>query len=244
MSEVSLVQLDDDFGCYAPTDPDGQFLELRFVYSEIFGETYAEDIDRVPVDGVVLDIGANIGMFTFRVKRYRPNATVLAFEPMPRTLEALRNNIELHELSNITVYPLALGSEEASETEFTFYPQAPANSTRYPERKNYGTPLLDTSTTVRVSVTTAASVLAQHPELTTIDLVKIDVEGAEAEVLAGLCDADWAKVRALVIEVDDVNGRLEQIRNLLTAKGYTVTANHAPLIPEEHGLYIVHAYRD
>lgn len=243
MTEVSLVQLDDDFGCYAPTDPEGQFLELRFVYSEIFGETYAEDIARVPADGVVLDIGANIGMFTYRVKQHSPNATVLAFEPMPRTLRALRDNIELHELANVTVYPLALGAEEGSEIEFTFYPQAPANSTRYPERKTYGTPLLDASTTIRVTVTTAASVLAQRPELTTIDLIKIDVEGAEAEVLAGLSDADWAKVRAFVIEVDDVDGRLDQIRDLLTAKGFAVTANHAPMIPEEHGLYIVHASR-
>jgi FkbM family methyltransferase len=242
VSAVSLVRLSDDFGCYAPTDPDGQFLELRFVYTEIFGETYAEDIARVPAAGVVLDIGANVGMFTLKLKAHSPQATVLAFEPMPDTLEALRLNIELHELTGVTVYPLALGAEDAT-AEFTFYPQAPANSTRYPERKDYGTPLLDTSTTVQIEVTTAATVLARHPALTVIDLVKIDVEGAEAEVLAGLAEADWARVRAFVLEVDDVDGRLDDILNLLACKGFTVTANHAPLIPEEHGLYIVHAHR-
>src|SRR5262245_52546901 len=143
MSEISLVELAEDFQCYAPTDPDGRFLELRFVYSEIFGgDTYAEEVNRLPEDAVVFDIGANVGLFSMCIKAARPGATVLAVEPMPRTLDALRKNIELHELTGITVYPVALGTEENSSVEFTFSPQAPANSTRYPEQKIVDSPLL------------------------------------------------------------------------------------------------------
>ncbi len=244
MSDISLVQLSDDFRCYAPSDPDGYFLELRFVYSEIFGgNTYADEIARLPDDAVVLDIGANVGMFSLGVKTAKPAATVLAFEPMPATLDALRKNIELHELSGVTVYPIALGTEEDSKVEFTFYVQAPANSTRYPEEKPVGIPMMEKTTTVLVDVTTVAAILRKHPELGRIDLVKIDVEGSELDVLKGMSAADWDLVRSFVIEVSDVDGRLAGVCGLLTDHGYAVTSEPAPLIPEDQALYLVHATR-
>jgi FkbM family methyltransferase len=245
VNDISLVELSEDFQCYAPTDPDGHFLELRFVFAEIFGgHTYTQEIARLPEDAVVLDIGANVGMFSLCVKAAKPGATVLAFEPMPPTLDALHKNIELHELSGITVYPVALGTEEDSCVEFTFYPQAPANSTRYPEQKLLLLPIMDESITVPVDVTTAAAILASRPELERIDLVKIDVEGAELEVLNGLSASDWDLVRAFVIEVNDIDGRLDAVCTLLTEHGYAVTAGHAPLIPEDQEMYLVHATRN
>jgi FkbM family methyltransferase len=55
-----------------------------------------------------------------------------------------------------------------------------------------------------------------------IDLLKIDVEGAEWEVLAGIADADWPKIRQLVIEVHDTGGRVARVRDLLEARGFGV----------------------
>jgi FkbM family methyltransferase len=244
LSEISLVELSEDFRCYAPTDPDGYFLELRFVYSEIFGgDTYAEEIAKLPEDALVLDVGANVGMFSLSVKAAKPDATVLAFEPAPRTVDALRKNIELYDLSDVTVYPMALGTEEDSTIEFTFYPQAPANSTRYPEQKVLELNLLDTSTVIEVPVTTAAAILAGRPERRPIDLVKIDVEGAELEVLRGLSIPDWDRIRSFVIEVNDVESRLDAVCALLAEHGYEFKADVAPLIPEDQAMYLVHATR-
>jgi hypothetical protein len=56
-----------------------------------------------------------------------------------------------------------------------------------------------------------------------LDLVKIDVEGAEEDVLAGICDGDWPRIRQLVIEVHDVGGRRERMAASLRARGYAVT---------------------
>ena len=242
MTDLSLVQLPNDFSCYAPTDPSGDFMELNLIYVEVFGDTYKDDVLDVPADGVVLDIGANIGLFTVFVKSQKPDATVLAFEPMPDTLAALHRNIELHELTGVTVHPIALGAKEDSAT-FTFFPQAPGNSTRYPAQKNYEIPQLQTSTTVDVRVAPLSTVLAAYPEVTTIDLVKIDVEGAEGDVLEGIADEDWAKIRGFVLETEDIDGQLGRIEATLAGRGYEVTSNHAPIIPKESGLYIVHAVR-
>jgi hypothetical protein len=69
-----------------------------------------------------------------------------------------------------------------------------------------------------------SDVVREH-EVARIDLLKIDVEGAEEAVLAGIDDADWPKVRQLVIEVHDTGGRVARMRELLVAKGYDVVVD-------------------
>jgi glyine---[glycyl-carrier protein] ligase len=56
-----------------------------------------------------------------------------------------------------------------------------------------------------------------------IDLVKIDVEGAEEAVLAGIDAQTWPCIRQLVIEVHDVDGRVVRLRRLLEGHGFTTT---------------------
>lgn len=52
-----------------------------------------------------------------------------------------------------------------------------------------------------------------------IDLLKIDVELAELDVLRGIDDCDWPKIQVVVIEVHDIDGRLEHITALLREHG-------------------------
>jgi hypothetical protein len=56
-----------------------------------------------------------------------------------------------------------------------------------------------------------------------IDLMKIDVEGSELDVVNGIEDGDWRKIRQLVIEVHDMEGRVEKMKNILEQRGYTTT---------------------
>jgi hypothetical protein len=61
-----------------------------------------------------------------------------------------------------------------------------------------------------------------------VDLVKIDVEGAEEDVLLGLDDDHWALVRQFIIEVHDVDARLERIAALLEGRGYDTVRHRQP----------------
>jgi 31-O-methyltransferase len=58
-----------------------------------------------------------------------------------------------------------------------------------------------------------------------VDLLKIDVEGAEWDVLQGVDEADWARLHQLVLEVHNVGGRVERIRELLESKGFAVAVD-------------------
>lgn len=64
-----------------------------------------------------------------------------------------------------------------------------------------------------------------------IDLLKIDVEKAELDVLLGIADEDWSKVRQVVVELHDLEDRLKTITALLTQKGLgKITVEQPPTL--------------
>jgi FkbM family methyltransferase len=82
---------------------------------------------------VVVDAGANIGLFGVRVLgRCGGDATVLAFEPAPPTFAALAGNAARHDGSRFKAFQCGLSSR-AGEAELTYYPRSPAMSTAHPE---------------------------------------------------------------------------------------------------------------
>jgi len=240
-NEPVLVEVTEDFTCYAGPDPSGQHDELMFIFNEVFHfDTYAQSVGAVPENGVILDVGANVGLFSIYAKRQKPNVRLIAFEPIPASAAALRRNVELHGMSGLTIHQLALGEADRKDVAFTYYPGMPGNSTRHPETKNEH--FAAQAVEVGVEVATLSSVLAKHPELDRVDLVKVDVEGSELEVLAGLTEDDWAKIRSWVIEISDAKGELAELRKELESRGYTVEAELDDKIMVEP-MYLVHASR-
>jgi FkbM family methyltransferase len=73
---------------------------------------------------------------------------------------------------------------------------------------------------VHCKLRTLSSVIAEH-NVEKIDLLKIDCEGAEWQVLQGIEANDWSKIKSMVIEVHNVNGRLAEVEALLREKGFT-----------------------
>ncbi|MFI9388740.1 FkbM family methyltransferase [Kutzneria sp. NPDC052558] len=254
MGKLSLVRLNPTLECYAAASTDAAD-DARFLYREIFERhEYLRHGITLPRNAFVVDAGANIGLFSLFVKTQAPDATVLAVEPMADTREVLTRNIELHELADCHVYGCALGSVAETAT-FHHFPGLPANSTRYPEEKQSLRELMRddrgaevTEVTMRshveeVTVRRLSDVLAHWPLVERIDLVKIDVEGAELEVLNGIAETDWTRIAQLVVEVQQVGTRLDDIVELLRAKGYTTTVGRPSMVPAALDLHLVYAHR-
>lgn len=71
---------------------------------------------------------------------------------------------------------------------------------------------------VEADLRTISQVIAEH-DLARIELLKIDCEGAELEVLRGIEPRDWPRVQQVVVEVHDLDGRLDAVRSLLRREG-------------------------
>jgi phthiocerol/phenolphthiocerol synthesis type-I polyketide synthase E len=72
-------------------------------------------------------------------------------------------------------------------------------------------------------VATVSQVIAEE-DVERIDLLKVDVQKAEAEVLAGVAEHDWPRIRQVVAEVHDTDGRLAGLTRLLERHGFRVAA--------------------
>ena len=242
---LKLIELGDGLQVYALS-----VMEARFMYDEIFKEDcYGVDLPEQPL---VIDVGANIGMFAIFIKQRYPDAEVLSFEPMPESASLLRRNIALHQLDRVTVHELALGSEAERNVSFAFYPMLPGHSTRYPETKVL--PMTQMAADVEPKVVEqmyrAREVNARVDRLATflppdrrVDLLKVDVEGAEADVLLGIDTHQWPQIQRAILEVADIDGQLAVVCDILRDNGLTPAVRQAPLTEAENVTYMVHATR-
>lgn len=166
-------------------------------------------------DDIFWDVGANIGAISL-IAATRC-AHVVAFEPDPRSLKLLRENIRFNGLANIEIVPCALGATQSSVTLH----QAKVSNT------GMTSILPDWAAAVgqvQVPVQRADEFLAEHPDLTPT-ILKLDVEGAEHLVLQGAPELlRTGRVRAILFEDRmDANGQPGNLaaQDCLRAAGYT-----------------------
>jgi FkbM family methyltransferase len=67
----------------------------------------------------------------------------------------------------------------------------------------------------------------REQQVEAIDLMKIDVEGSELDVIRGIEPGDWPKIKQFVVEVHDIDGRIETMRSVFEAHGYRTTVDEA-----------------
>jgi FkbM family methyltransferase len=128
----------------------------------------------------VLDIGANVGVTALYFSQIFPNAQVYAFEPAPDNFAVLERNIA--NSKRIRGFNFGLGAEDAALE--LFHSDNPVNFGGYSLHPAGS----DTSKKVRIQVRNAAAVLAEL-SLASVDVVKVDTEGAEWDILTAFPDS-------------------------------------------------------
>lgn len=124
----------------------------------------------------VVDVGANIGYFTVQAaRRAGDTGRVIAFEPMPGNISLLRHNLELNDVRTVTLETAAV---TAKMGPVSMYASTVGNA-RHSILHN-----ADAGESVEVNGTTLDE-WAATANVGWIDVLKIDVEGAELDVLDG-----------------------------------------------------------
>ncbi|MEM9547322.1 MAG: MupA/Atu3671 family FMN-dependent luciferase-like monooxygenase [Bacteroidota bacterium] len=261
--------------------------QLAMLYQEVIkDEIYFRHGISIPENGLVIDLGANVGTFSIDVHQRHPSAYVIALEPIPQIFAALKKNFE-HRSIRGKILNLGI-SNKVEETSFFYYPEMAGMSGRFAdsetilsavdgyvqndvavikearsvekengngadtallEKENfpegYQTYLntLYAAEEVHCHLTTVSDLIELF-DIETIDLLKLDVEKSELLALEGIRDADWTKIRQLVIEIDG-NDNLEKIKNMLDERGYQFTVDDFVLADaeaqSEHNTYMLYA---
>jgi FkbM family methyltransferase len=168
----------------------------------------------------VLDLGAHQGLYTIlSAKRVGPRGKVYAFEPSSRERRILRQHVWLNFCTNVAIQPLALGNEDGECELFVVNgTQTGCNSLR--------PPVVFSGTTPQPVRIARLDDWLDRQQIGTVDFIKLDVEGAELDVLKGAVRLLERQPRPVILaEVQEIRTRpwnyhaIEIVR-LLVAKGF------------------------
>lgn len=184
-----------------------------FVLYEIWRyKSYGEA--EIGKDDVVVDIGANIGGYA--VLAAKSGAKVFAYEPVPETYQLLSKNIAINNCHTIKSYNVALGSKKG-ELILNVDSQAAGLDSIYQTFLS--------SEKIKVPSIDLHEIFVQN-RLKRIDVLKIDVEGAEYDILLNSSQADLQKIRTIIIEYHDFldHGHNKgELKRVLQLSGFKVT---------------------
>jgi FkbM family methyltransferase len=142
-------------------------------------------------DRIIVDLGANIGLFTLYAARMAPQAKIFSFEPFPATFARLVATVRDHRLeSRVT----CMNSAVAGSNGTRFMPDAEVPS----QRRSVASPASGTGGT-EVAATTLEAIFDEN-HLPRVDLLKIDIEGSEYEVLLSAPPTLLARIGRVAME--------------------------------------------
>ncbi|MCA9873787.1 MAG: FkbM family methyltransferase [Ardenticatenaceae bacterium] len=186
---------------------------------------------------VFYDVGANVGFFTvIGAKLVGSGGQVHAFEPVPENAAAVRHNCELNGMKQVTVWETAVSDRSGmGQLQLAQYSGGASLSVAAPPP--------DYKETVSVDLITLDEFL-EEKKAAPPSLVKIDVEGAEINVLKGMVNLIEKHKPIIIFEIDDGEVAAFQKKktictDFLQNMGYTIE-----LLPDSypHAGWIVENY--
>ena len=174
-------------------------------------------------------------------KYFYPDARVLAFEPSGEAFQLLQRNVHENRLTNVRLERKAVGLREG-KADFYEDPKIGGGTTNSLIRRRLGKEVR----TEEVDIVRLSSYITGQ-----VDLLKIDVEGAEHAVITDLLETNAiANIRRLIVEhhhhLDTAPSQMTRVLDQLKAVGFVVDLtlpNPFPLVPTRGTDRMIRAYR-
>jgi FkbM family methyltransferase len=186
---------------------------------------------------VIVDIGANIGMFTLYAARKAPEARIISIEPFPDTRSHLEEMVKANRLEDrVTVLDCAISSHAGerkmdsaagipSQYRRIFAPETRALNMRHRGRAG----ALQGDKGVPVRTETLGWVL-DRPGVNAIDLVKMNIHGSEYDVLLSTDPKILQRCREIAVQYHEMPVEMQlgkqQIFEHLDGLGFGLVADH------------------
>ena len=226
--------------------------EARHLWREAFDErAYAPPVLLYEKGSTIIDVGANVGIFSRFALAETGGCRIVAIEPAAELFECLKRNLAVD--SQVASLQLGCGARDAEAATFWYFPQVPAMSSFEPDAVKDRALLgelfandpvwaaagdnvqqalfLESAFTAQEQscVVRRLSTLIRQMDLAQIDLLKIDVQRGEAAVLAGIDAEHWDRIHQVVVELQDADGAAARTKALLESQGFDVDIATIPL---------------
>jgi FkbM family methyltransferase len=196
---------------------DGRELQLSHHHLDVvvLFQVFCERVYPTDRDTVVVDIGANIGLFSCYAAFSGANK-VYAFEPNGEAYRYMLENIRRSNLQDVIVpfnYAVTSKSDEVVTIPKAASPQ---------NRIAYGNANADGYESVR---TISLDDVVRKERIPGIHLLKMDCEGSEYDIMAGISDATFSSIDRIIVEYHE--GKVGKIKEDLNQRGFRLE-RHAP----------------
>lgn len=182
-------------------------LELAHCFEEIFANKIYEQ--TFPSGAYIIDCGANIGLSILYFKQVAPDAFIDAFEPDTRNFSLLEKNVKRFNLENVNLHKAAVWT---------------ANSTiGFSSDGSMSSRINDVESIQKNDGALVKAVRLKDFMIRKIDFLKIDIEGAEYEVLEDIADK-LHFVRSMFVEYHGTfsqNGQLIRLLEIIRVAGFS-----------------------
>jgi FkbM family methyltransferase len=138
---------------------------------------------------LILDIGANIGLATIYFNKLYPHSRILSIEPVPGTFLLLKKNIQSNiKGAKVTLLPHAIGKDGKVKLYYNYSGEGVSSVIN----KNHLHSIFVKSVSLHN--------LMRNENLDHVDILKMDIEGAEKTAFIGLKSSDFAKIKTIIME--------------------------------------------
>ena len=205
---IRPVIIKNRFGIY--------FCDKSFNSSRIVSELYEKELEKYfnIAEGIFVDVGAHIGKYSIRIARQLgPKGKVIAIEPEPYNFSILEKNVKLNGLKNVYLQNIACSSADGQSF---FYIDSKATTLHSIYKNKY-----ISGDRKIITKTHSLDSLISKLKFEKVDLIKIDVEGAELSVLKGAKDLLQSCRPKIIFEAWS-DGHLREIKALLIHHNYRI----------------------
>ena len=245
--------------------------ETDYVYQEIFeDQSYFRHGIHLADGDTVVDIGANIGLFSLFVLSRCKSPAIYAYEPSPRVFDLLRANCAAYGgPARVRAFNCGVAETKGS-ARFTFYENSSVFSSFHPDEREdraavqavvrnvlqhelSGDGVRDgdiedlttnrlRAETIECALTSVSDIIRENG-LTRIHLLKIDAEKSEMGIIRGIAEEHWPLIEQIVMEVHDrTRAAVQSIEELLTRRGFRCAVLEEKLLADS-GLFNIYATR-
>ena len=182
-----------------------------------------KDYGEMPDNSTIVDLGANIGVFTVYATTTARNVTVYAYEPLEDFYNLMKENVQLNrQTDSVRCFNSAVAGEATTRTLYVkgtdfYFP------TLVGKESNNG------QESIEVRCTTLADIIDAN-QLKRIDMLKMDCEGAEYEILYPTQVRYFERIKEIRMEyhnLDENERHLNRLKEFLRKNGYTITHTQA-----------------
>jgi FkbM family methyltransferase len=213
--------------------------DSRTPVHDLFKEVYRtqaytpSDIPPIKNNDVVIDLGANIGVFSLFAASVSPSVRVHAFEPVSETFSLLKKNVSANKLSNVQCHRCAVSSATGEQTLYVTL--GSTADTMIPARVK----MPGSAARESVECVSLNDLFVRHG-ITKCNFLKVDVEGSEFDIFLSASPQTLGRIDAIAMEYHEWEERKpDELTEFLRSNGFSVRV-HTDRLP---GLGMIYASR-